>query len=322
MWPVELRRELSSAAREQVAAELVRHRELVRVLDALTTRGVCPLILKGAALAHTVYDEPSTRQRGDSDLLIRPEDRTTVATTLALLGYEPLTSAGGELATYQQTYEGRHHRVDVHWKLSNAQLFAAGLTYEELNARAIPVPALGAHARALCPPDALLHALLHRVTHINAPYYVDGVAYLEHNRLIWLYDIHLLSQRLSAEEWDEVVAHAHRHQWSAICLDGLVATREAFGTKLPLDVVNALGGTQGREPSAAYLRRGRALHTLTELRALPTWPQRLRLMKDLLLPHPDYMLDKYGTSSRVALPWLYVKRAVGGVYKLVKPPTS
>ncbi len=316
-WPEALREELTLAARQQVAAELVRRHELTQVLTKLGEIGVGALVLKGAALAYSVYDEPSTRERGDSDVLVSKADAERAAEVLVALGYAPTLSAGGKLATYQHTYRGRLHSVDLHWEISNAQLFASTLVYPNLTRRAVAIPALGPHARALSATDALLHALVHRATHVNAPYYVDGVPYHEHNRLIWLYDIHLLATALDAAAWNDFEARAERHQIRAVCLDGLLAAKDAFATDLPAKLVASFEAVGDTEPSAGYLRVGRLHHTLVELRALPTWRKRMRLVRDVVLPDPQYMFDKYGTERRALLPWLYVRRAVGGLYRVV-----
>jgi hypothetical protein len=316
-WPDTLREGLAVAARDQVAAEMARKAELTRVLEALAAEGIEPLILKGAALAYTHYDEPSCRSRGDSDLLIREREREAADRVLLAMGYEPWTAAGGELATYQQLYASPHHRVDLHWKISNAQLFAAALPYDELDAEAVKVAALGEHARTLCPTHALFLALLHRATHVNAPYYVDDVAHYEQNRLIWLYDLHLLAGALKPEEWDRFLSLARDKGMRAICFDGLMATRQALGVQVPAWVVKGLQEPGPPELSAAYLRRGGLRQILVELRALPSWPERAMLLKDLALPPADYMLDKYETDRRALLPWLYLRRAVGGVAKAI-----
>lgn len=317
-WPEDLRNELMTAARQQVAAELVRRHELAEVLAMLNEVGVDALVLKGAALAYTVYEESSTRERGDSDVLVPKSDAERAADALRRLDYEPTLSAGGELASYQQTYRGRLHSVDLHWEISNAQLFASALEFDDLAERSMAVPALGPHARALCPTDALLHALVHRATHVNAPYYVDGVGHHEHNRLIWLYDIHLLATGLADDAWRDFENRATRHQIRAVCLDGLLAAREAFATALPEELVRRWESAGWSEPSAGYLRVGRLHHTLVELKALPTWSKRIRLVRDVVLPEPEYMLDKYGTRRRALLPWLYLRRALGGLYRAAR----
>ncbi len=87
-------------------------------------------------------------------------------------------------------------------------MLAAALDYGELAARAVPLPALGRNAHAIAPVHALLLACIHRAGHANAPYHVDGIASPEGDRLIWLYDIHLLVGGMSAGELDEFVALA------------------------------------------------------------------------------------------------------------------
>lgn len=318
-WTTSVRDELSAAYRQQLALELLRARELRRVVEALGDAGVELLVLKGAALAYCLYEEPSLRERGDTDLLVREVDRTRAHRTLISLGYRPWSAMGSRVASYQQTYISDHHNIDLHWRLSNAQLFASTLSYEEMASGSTPVPRLGAHARRPGDVHAMLHALMHRATHIRAPYYVRGDRYREPNRLIWLYDIHLLANRFDASHWDEFVALAKRAQVAAVCLDGLAVTRARLGTVLPAHVVAHLDAVGSTEPSAAYLSAGGLRHALIELRAVSSWSGRLQLLGDVFLPHPEHMFSKYGTNRRSLLPWLYVRRAVEGLVKAARP---
>ena len=57
--------------KDDVAVELARKYELVRVLESLAQSGIAPLLLKGAALAYSLYPSPALRPRADTDLLIR-----------------------------------------------------------------------------------------------------------------------------------------------------------------------------------------------------------------------------------------------------------
>ena len=62
------------------------------------------------------------------------------------------------------------------------------------------------------------------------------------------------------------------------------------------------------EPSAAFLSRDRAqLATLvSDLRALPSWSDRGRLLREHLCPPSAYMRQVYAPSSRAPLPALYI----------------
>ncbi|MFI5280415.1 MAG: nucleotidyltransferase family protein, partial [Gemmatimonadales bacterium] len=70
-----------------VAVELVRGREITRVLGALHARGIQPILLKGTPLAYSVYDAPALRPREDTDLLIRFEDCDIVRQVMRGLGH-------------------------------------------------------------------------------------------------------------------------------------------------------------------------------------------------------------------------------------------
>jgi hypothetical protein len=72
-------------------------------------------------------------------------------------------------------------------------------------------------------------------------------------------------------------------------------------------------GTQrdsyAREPSAAYLRPNRRWgdELISSIRGLPRWSDRLRLLREVTLPGPTYMLRAYGfVPSSLGLAWLPV----------------
>jgi hypothetical protein len=78
-------------------------RELGAVLQSLATAGVTPVLLKGAALARTVCDNPGPRPMDDVDLLLREADVPAALRELAALGYATLPAWGARLR-----YMGAH----------------------------------------------------------------------------------------------------------------------------------------------------------------------------------------------------------------------
>ena len=59
--PLEVREDLGRVGRAAAGRYLQRHAELGRVLAALGRAGTPVIVLKGMALAHTVYPDPSLR---------------------------------------------------------------------------------------------------------------------------------------------------------------------------------------------------------------------------------------------------------------------
>jgi hypothetical protein len=91
--------------------------ELDDVLQALEPAASAPILLKGAALLRTVYDDAGMRPMNDIDLLLRQLDVPAALRLLAGLGYavdQPFTY-WGEVAAHRQ---GRFLAdVDLHWSL-------------------------------------------------------------------------------------------------------------------------------------------------------------------------------------------------------------
>jgi Uncharacterised nucleotidyltransferase len=316
-WPESLRIGLKDAARFHAALELAHRLETIEMLDALAARGIGTIVLKGAALAHTLYEQPWLRTRGDTDLLVRLADRHAASAVLEQLGYRRREVAGGELASSEASFHrpGSALPFDLHWRINNSSLLSPLLEFDSLRARTAPVTALGPHARCPGLVDAVLLAATHRATHHHMPMRVDGH---EHrgDRLIWLYDLHLLVPRLAPAQLGELAERAARHRVAGLCLDALRTAQASFGTALPAALVQSLERDAARdEPSMVFLRGGRRALLLAEVRALAGWSQRWQLLREHAFPPADYMLRKYDTRRSWLLPVLYVRRALGWLSK-------
>ena len=311
--PAEVREALRERALRAVALDLDCRRELPRLLERMAGVGVRPVLIKGMPLAHTHYPAPGLRERADVDLLVRPSERERLFALLAAEGFRRDAGTGAELASAEASFArvGSPLVLDVHWRLNNSPLLSGTLQFHEVETQCVPVPALGPHARAPGIVHALLLAAVHRATHHQSPFYAGGI---EHrgDRLIWLYDLHLLAPLLTAADCTSLAQLAGRHRVAGLCLAALRAAHDAFGTAVPASLWRVLERDAARaEPSMVFLRGGRRALLVEEVRALGRWRDRWRLLREHALPPADYMLRKYGTRRRWLLPALYVRRAFG-----------
>jgi hypothetical protein len=302
-------RQIDDGVRATVLLDELDVRELNRVIAALDSAGVVPLVLKGAALAHTHYEASWLRPRVDFDLMIAMHQRQVVTDILHELGYQRPPFISGELIMSQMPFVrsgdlGHEHALDVHWRISNPQLLADLPGYDELAARAITITVRGQSMQTPCPVDALLLACVHRAAHHDLS-----------DDLLWIFDIHLLAQRFSEDEWTDFVTLASKHEVRALCAAGLQSASGCFDTAIPADVISSLAGASNRpEPSELYLRKDLTQfdRLLTDLRALAP-RARIKLLVEHLIPPADYVGEKYGVRRRYLLPLFYLRRACEGL---------
>ncbi len=307
-WPSVFIDAHSAAERQAIAVECVRHAELTRVLDALSQARIRTLLFKGTALAHTHYSAPHLRSRTDTDIVVSSADVPPLARILADLGYERPAQTSGRLISFQQHFAkddryGVLHVLDVHWKISNRHALANRIAFDELWEHRVPLPALGPSAAAPGRVHALLIALIHRAGHHPGS-----------GDLRWMYDLHVLAEALSADDVRQVGAMVADRGLEGIARDALAAARERFGPCATDRMVAALDNGMTDADNVAVLR-GRWSRTdilLQDLRALPGWRARGRLICEHLLAPASYMRERYGVRSSALLPGLYVWRALRG----------
>ena len=303
--------QVDDEARAEALLDEVHVRELNRVLASLDQRGVIPLVLKGAALAHTHYEESWHRSRIDSDVLVPADERQTTFDVLADLGYWRPPAISGDLVTYQAQFVrssagGQEHVLDVHWRVANPQLVADVITYDELASRACTISVRGQSMRTPCPVDALLVACVHRAAHHD-----------DADDLLWIYDLHLIAARFTRTDWGDVVRYASDRGVRALCVRGLEMSVERFHTVVPPDVLERLSAV-GRplERSSVYVKQDmrRVDRLMIDLRALGPHAS-VRLLWEHVMPPSDYIGAKYHVRHRALLPAFYVRRVVEGLSK-------
>jgi len=314
--PAALRQHFGTESSRHAAIDLLREAELRQLVTELSTSSISALLMKGAQLAYSHYPRPDLRPRLDTDLLIPEHATAATGAVLARLGYGPAGHVSGRFVMSQESYVKRRgtqplHTVDVHWKIANPQVFLGVLSYEDLISSSVPVPQLGASARGLSDVHALLVACVHRVAH-----------HFDSDRLIWLYDIHLIASRLGHAQWTAFSALAVERRVATVCRRSLARAIEAFGADVPSTVLTVLTDASARdaEPTARYLASPsaglRQVDVLVgDLRALRSWGHRWQLIKEHVFPPARYMRDVYAPSSRAPLSVLYARRAVLGARK-------
>jgi hypothetical protein len=316
-WPHALLQALHKQAIAHAMWELHHQQVVAEALAALARIGIEPVLFKGTALAYSLYPDPALRTRGDTDLIVPLHERAQALNALTALGFARVLELG-ELMSYQACLTrkvacGGMHSLDLHWKINNSELLSRLFDYDELRSVALTLPALSPDALAVGPVHALLIACMHRAGHKQTPYYADGTAYYSGDRLIWLYDIHLLALVLTPPQWDEFLTLAVQKGLRAVCLEGVGQSRYRFATPIPPEVLAELARPGPVEAAAEYLNANHLRRRWINLRAHQDLPSKFRFVRELVFPPADYMRARFPHARPSWLPWLYVLRGIGGL---------
>ena len=290
---------LRTAALRAAALETLQAESLREVLGAFDEHGVTALITKGTALAYSIYPAPDLRPRTDVDLLIDERDLGAIRAAFASIGFSETVSLLRQHMFFRVDANRIMQSYDVHLDITNNATTAGVLQYAEMRERAVRLPEIGAVVPSL--EDALLYACVHRVVHHH-----------DTDRLIWLYDIHLL---YAAVVRDVFWSRAAERRVVSICRHSIIVAYDWFGGD-----AGELPATDEDEPSSVFLDSSRSRGALIagDLAALPSWRARARVMWELVFPPPAYMRDAFGIQSRAALPALYAWRGVRGITRLFR----
>lgn len=290
--PAELLAQFGRAAHQKAAESLMRESACRRILARTERAGLPVLLLKGSALAYWAYALPYLRDCGDIDLLLRTrEDADRVVEMLGADGLRPRDPAlPGDLVSFELTCvrDGRDApplEIDLHWRLSGAPIFAYRFEFEELATTSIALPRIASSARGLSPVHAYLHACMHRV---------QTLAWSGSDTLKWLFDLDAVGRRLTAQQWQQLATVACHRGLAGVCIDAIDAAAPLFGNRVPDAIRAELDRGTVKDIIAVSRVRSWTYVQWKTLLAFPTNGQRLRWLRQRVLPDRDYLRLRYG----------------------------
>lgn len=204
-----------------LAKNIYRGIELNRILKAFCDAGVAVILLKGAALAEGVYNDPGARVYGDLDILVKKADLERGRKVLSRLNYTTSETEGA-----QDYYRTHHHHlapmvhpeksvvVELHWNVS----MRINVDIDAWWKRSVPADITGCRVRVLGWTDLVLHLCLHLFSSGETRNSMRGV-----------YDIYRALQCAGASiDWALFDAGAHRYGVREEVYPALQMTRNIF----------------------------------------------------------------------------------------------
>ena len=339
--PSDVQADLRQAYYTTTARNLLLYRELSRILTALSASPQYPIsnlqsptsnlqpptsnprppipviLLKGVALATTVYDSIGLRPMGDIDLLIKPPDLPRAQEMLIALGYafypdraRDFDRSFGRAKTFtRQTPYAMS--IDLHWRLlewprgQQATLLTKWLWDSAVERRVADVPTL-----VLSPEGQVLHLTTHLAKH-------------GWGRLLWFYDIAQVLRCYEDElDWNLIIAQAREFEILKALQVTLAKTVELLAPPLPPGVLERLGSAKVglRENAAFALLTGRDKHAAILLNVISkdSLLRKARFLATVAFPSAEYMIERYQLSDRRKLPLYYAYRLASWFYFLLR----
>jgi hypothetical protein len=291
--------------------------ELERILPAITWDQCQPVVLKGAALASTLYPDPMQRWFLDLDLLVPREQMDEVCRRLEGCGYRHYQ--GLRAPEYYERYH--FHRimngpqgsvVEIHWDLTTSQS-VYGFDVEGVFERALPARLGRLDIRVAAPVDQVLHGVYQNIA--------DG--YIDLRRVM---DMGLIMAELSDEDWLYLMKESRQVKMGTAFVTWLHVVKSILGKEPPGGIpAEQVPGwvtrrtLQGLDVAGGLLERSAekvdGYSYLLHLLFTPNTAKRLRELRRLLIPgeatfmdsgHPPDSLP--GWSKRLHLSLYHTKR--------------
>lgn len=287
---------------------LVLH-ELAQLLELLCARHQIPVVLlKGAALLHTIYPDRGWRPLSDIDLLVPQSFAAEAMAVLRANGYAPdleLEPAIAQRHGHEQMFvrqTGTRVQVDLHWDLYNSRYFRRRGMLEWHWEQTTKVKVANQTALVFRPEAQLLHLSAHLM--------------LQHHhsaRLLWTYDIaRLLNQEVL--EWNALLAAAQAFALLPVLQAALRQVGEEWGIAPPPAVA---GARVPRSVRMAYAV-ATAQHEETRQAFDAVTSADVRTTMSMLFPAPAFMRERYRIAHSRHLPYYYAYRLIAGGYRTVR----
>lgn len=293
LLPEQVMKKLQVSCYSNAARNIHYYRELSEVLSYFQRRGVKAIVLKGAALAKTLYSDLSLRPFADIDLLIKDQDFAEANGILELLGYTMIAPKNEFQNGYVRRFDKhilyiKYGLIDVNIEIHTSLLPFISMQKLEADGlweRGVVFPICGSWGLVLSPEDMLLHLCIHIFNHNLS------------NRLLWLYDVALIILKYEKSLNWKLLERRTRvlgvHRVVGLVLDHVI---RKFDMDIPQDIVPWLEVSRLGSLEKYLLANGLGLaawrYTL-RFRQEKGGKNKLAFVFGRLLPSRDYVMQKY-----------------------------
>jgi len=273
---------------------LALERWLVRVSTSFQAAAIESVVLKGPALAHTVYPNPSWRPFIDLDLLVRGRDWRRACEVLAGLGFRR------DLPEPRRGFDERFGKAAAHTGPDGLSLdlhrtlvvgpFGLWMDPEELFERTSTFHLAGRVLRRLDDTALMAHACMHATLGWWPPL------------LLPVRDVAQVA-RAGRVDWTLLSDLAQRWRLGAVIRDAFDAASETLGAELPTesrDLFQHKTGRRERRALEAYTtdRRARGGTALSTVRAIRGIRGKAAYVGSLLFPDRAFLAKRARNGGR------------------------
>jgi pterin-4a-carbinolamine dehydratase len=242
MVPTQYLDEFRNLSHKTALYNLIVISELLKLNHLFNKNKIEIIPFKGPILAASVYGNPTLRQYGDLDILVREKDYpNTIALMNSEGGYQ-LTSRKWHFLN--QTKENQYIRhepefslsngtvtVDLHQKLIKPDFFVSKyFEFDNLFRRSQPISLSNHSLTSLCPEDLLLYLCIHGSKE-------------RWRSLKWIVDIAEVIRHYPEINWDYLVNKSHTERIERMFFVGLALAKDILDTPLPEIVEHKINNT-------------------------------------------------------------------------------
>lgn len=319
-WPADLTATLRKEAMAQSFWESSHHAVISDLIEALIETGIRPVVMKGTALAYSLYPHPAQRRRGDTDILIPKGARPRARSALAAKGFRRV----GDSLNLQEMWcasgrEGFDHLIDLHWRINASANVSRHLERGDMLLKDLRIDALSPHALRTDPLVNLILVCINRSQHQAFGYSSEGRKLFDGDRLIWAVDLDLTCASLDRSEWERLVRIVDQTGSAVPVRTGLEFAERMLGTPIPEDVTERIGHAKGASDLNRHLYTTSSLERLKlDLAATPDLREKAEHLWAAIAPGPDKLKERFPGHEGWPVTVLRTRRLVEAVFRSVR----
>jgi len=305
--PQEILEYLNRVLMLAAARNLLAGRQIQTVTGALEAAGIPVILLKGHALARTVYPDPALRQSSDIDLLVKRGDMIQSEAILTRLGYT-CQSHTFRIVPNEHPHQvfcppGKGMHIELHWGVDGGFSLFEKDWIDTAFEQKIPVQSPDLSCFTLNPVHHLQFLAFHTVFgHYSV-------------RLDWALDIACMMQRLRIpEDWEGLCFASTKNHIRIPVERALTAGSLWSGYTIPADFRDFSRWPAPSERELRLWKHAQVRHTNLRsdlylmLQSMPTFSEKMKFCFRFILPQTELIASYRRSSSSADIPLAHIRR--------------